>query len=81
MSNFLNRKFESTFSISHDQELMEERLSLSVVIGQTSYSFGLDFLIYMLEEELKVSKKQFPKVPSWKRDCQEWNKFILEIYA
>ena len=35
----------------------------------------------MLEDELKVSKKQFPKVPSWKRDCQEWNKFILEIYA
>ena len=70
MLNFLKRKFESTFSISHDQELMEERLSLSVVIGQTSYSFGLDFLIYMLEEELKVSKKQNPKVPSWKRDCQ-----------
>ena len=29
--NFLKRKFESMFSISHDQELMEERLSLSVV--------------------------------------------------
>ena len=43
--NFLNRKFESMFSISHDQELMEERLSLSIVKGQMSYSFGLNFLI------------------------------------
>ena len=49
---------------------MEERLSLSVVKGQMSYSIGLDFLIYMSEDELKASKKQFPKVPSWKRDCQ-----------
>ena len=58
------------FSISYDQELMEERLNLSVVKGQTSYSFGLDFLIYMLEDVLKVSKKQYIEVPSWKRDCQ-----------
>ena len=70
MLNFLKRKYESTFSISHDHELMEERLSLSVVKGQTSYSFGPDFLIYMLEDALKASKKQFPKVPSWKKDCQ-----------
>ena len=68
--NFLKRKFESTFSISHDQELMEERLSLSVVKGQTSWLFGPNFLIYTLEDELKGSKKQNPKVPSWKRDCQ-----------
>ena len=68
--NFLKKKFESMFSISHDQELMEERLSLSVVKGQTSDLFGPNFLIYMLENELKASKKQFPKVPSWKRDCQ-----------
>ena len=58
------------FSISYDQELMEERLSLSVVKGQTSYSFDPNFLIYMLEDEFKASKKQFPKAPSWKRDCQ-----------
>ena len=70
MLNFLERKFESTFSISHDQELMEERLSLSVVKGQTSWLFGLNFLIYILEDKLKVSKKQNPKVPSWKRDFQ-----------
>ena len=70
MLNFLKRNYESTFSISHDQELMEERLSLSVVKGQTSYSFDPDFLIYMLEDELKASNKQYPKVPSWKRDCQ-----------
>ena len=81
MSNFLNRKFEPTFSISHDQELMEERLSLSVVKGQTSWLFDPNFLIYKLEDELIASKKQNYKVPSWKRDCQEWNKFILEIYA
>ena len=70
VSNFLKRKIESTFSISHDQELMEERLSLSVLKGQTAYSFSLDFLIYMLEDDLKVSKKRYPEVPSWKRDCQ-----------
>ena len=70
MLNFLKRNYESTFSISHDQELMEERLSLSVVKGQTSYSFDPDFLIYMLEGELKASNKQYPKVPYWKRDCQ-----------
>ena len=70
MLNFLKRKYESTFCISHDHKLMEERLSLSVVKGQTSHSFGPNFLIYMLENELKASKKQFPKVPSWKRDCQ-----------
>ena len=58
------------FSISHNQELMEKRLSLSVVKGQTTYSFGLDFLIYLLQNELKGSKKQYPKVPSWNRDCQ-----------
>ena len=52
MLNFLKRKYESTFSISHDQELMEERLSLSIVKGQTPYSFGPDFLIYTLEDEL-----------------------------
>ena len=62
--NFLKKKFESMFSISHDQELMEERLSLRVVKGQTSYSFGLDFLIYMLEDELKVSKKRYLEVLS-----------------
>ena len=70
MLNFLKRKFESTFSISHDQELMEERLSLSIVKGQTSWLFGPNFLIYILEDELKASKKQNPKVPSWKIDCQ-----------
>ena len=70
MLNFLERKFESTFSISHDQELMEERLSLSVVKGQTSWLFDPNFLIYRLEYELKASKKQDPKVPSWKKDCQ-----------
>ena len=58
------------FSISHEQELMEERLSLSVVKGQTSWVFGPNFLIYILENELKTSKKQNPKVPCWKRDCQ-----------
>ena len=58
------------FSISHDQKLMEERLSLSVVKGQTTWSFGPKFLINLLEDELKASKKQNPKVPSWKRDCQ-----------
>ena len=58
------------FSISHNQELMEKRLSLSIVKGQTTYSFGLDFLIYLLQNELKVSKKQYHKVPSWNRDCQ-----------
>ena len=68
--NFLKRKFESTFSISHDQELMKERLSLSVVKGQTSWLFDPNFLIYKLEDELIASKKQNPKVPSWKRDCQ-----------
>ena len=68
--NFLKKKFESMFSISHDQELMEERLSLRIVKGQTSYSFGLNFLIYILEDELKASKKQNTKVPSWKKDCQ-----------
>ena len=52
------------FSISHDQELMEERLNLRVVKGQTSYSFRLDFLIYMLEDELKASKKRYPQVLS-----------------
>ena len=70
MLNFLKRKFESTFSISHDQELMEERLSLSVVKGQTSWLFDPNFLIYILEDELKASKKKNPKVPSWRRDCQ-----------
>ena len=64
MLNSLKRKFESMFSISHDQELMEERLSLRVVKGQTSYSFGLNFLIYMLEDELKVSKKRYLEVLS-----------------
>ena len=49
---------------------MEERLSLSVVKGQKSWLFGPNFLIYILEDELKASKKQNPKVPSWKRDCQ-----------
>lgn len=49
---------------------MEERLSLSVVQGQTSSLFGPNFLIYILEDELKVSKKQNPKVPSWKKYCQ-----------
>ena len=58
------------FNISHGQELMEERLSLSVVQGQMSWLFGPNFLIYILEEELKASKKQNLKVPSWKRDCQ-----------
>ena len=58
------------FSISHDQKLMEERLSLSVVKGQTLWLFGPNFLIHILEDELKASKKQNPKVPSWKRDCQ-----------
>ena len=81
MLNFLKRKFESTFSISRDQELMEEDLSLSIVKGQTSWLFGPNFLIYILEDELKASKKQNPKVPSWKRDCQECNKSIFEIYA
>ena len=57
--NFLKKKFESMFNISHDQELTEERLSLSVLKGQTSYSFGLDFLIYILKDELKTSKKQY----------------------
>ena len=52
------------FSISHDQELMEEKLSLSGVKGQTSWLFGPKFLIYKVEEELKDSKKQNPKVPS-----------------
>ena len=47
------------FSISYDQELMEERLSLSIVKGQMSYSFGLNFLIYILKDELKASKKQY----------------------
>ena len=60
----------SKFGISHDQELMEERLSLSIVKGQMSWLFGPNFLIYILENELKTSKKQNPKVPSWKRDCQ-----------
>ena len=60
----------SKFGISHDQELMEERLSLSVVKGQMSWLFGPNFLIYILEDELKASKKQNPKVPYWKRDCQ-----------
>ena len=60
----------SKFGISHDQELMEERLSLSVVKGQMSWLFGPHFLIYILENELKTSKKQNPKVPYWKRDCQ-----------
>ena len=69
------------FSISHDQKLMEERLSLSVVKGQTSWLFCPNFLIYILEDELKVSMKQNSKVPSWKRDCQWCNKSILEIYA
>ena len=68
--NFLKRKFEITFSISHDQELMEERLSLSVVKGQTSWLFDPNFLIYILEDELKATKKQNPKVSSWKRNCQ-----------
>ena len=58
------------FSISHDQELMEEKLSLSVVKRQKSWLFGPNFLIYILEDKLKTSKKQNPKVPSWKRDCQ-----------
>ena len=49
---------------------MEERLGLSVVKGQMSWLFGPNFLIYILENELKTSKKQNPKVPSWKRDCQ-----------
>ena len=70
MLKFLKRKFESTFSIFHNQELMEDRLSLSVVKGQTSWLFNPNSLIYILEDELKVSKKQNPKVPSWKRDCQ-----------
>ena len=52
------------FSISHDQKLMEERLSLSVVKGQTLWLFGPNFLIHILEDELKASKKQNPKVPS-----------------
>ena len=43
--NFLKKKFESMFSISHDQELIEERLSLSIVKGQMSCSFGPNFLI------------------------------------
>ena len=58
------------FSISHDQKLMEERLSLSVVKGQTSWLFDPNFLIYKLEDELTASKKQNPKVSSWKRNCQ-----------
>ena len=70
MLKFLKKKFESIFSFSHNQELMEKMLSLSVVKGRTSYSFGLDFLIYLLTNELKASKKQYPEVPSWKRDCQ-----------
>ena len=49
---------------------MEERLSLSVVQGKMSWLIGPNFLIYTLEDELKGSKKQNPKVPSWKRDCQ-----------
>ena len=49
---------------------MEERLGLSVVKGQTSWLFGPNFLIYIFEDELKTLKKQNPKVPSWKRDCQ-----------
>ena len=40
------------FSISHDQELMEERLSLSVVQGKMSWLIGPNFLIYTLEDEL-----------------------------
>ena len=35
----------------HGHELMEERLSLSVVQGQTSWLFGPNFLIYILEDE------------------------------
>ena len=49
---------------------MEERVSLSILRGQTSWLFGPNFLIYILEDELKASKKQNPKVPSWKIDCQ-----------
>ena len=45
-------------------------MSLSVVKGQTTWSFGPKFLINLLEDELKASKKQNPKVPSWKRECQ-----------
>ena len=70
MLKYLKRKIESIFSFSYNQELMEKMLSLSVVKGQTSYSFSLDFLIYLLTNELKASKKQYPEVPSWKRDCQ-----------
>ena len=44
-------------------------MSLSVVKGQTLWLFGPNFLIYLLEDELKASKKQNPKVP-WKRECQ-----------
>ena len=61
---------ESTFSIFHDQELMEERLTISVVKGQTLWLFDPNFIIYKLEDELIASKKQNSKVPSWKRDCQ-----------
>ena len=49
---------------------MEKRLSISVVKEQTSWLFDPNFLIYKLEDELIDSKKQHPKVPSWKRDCQ-----------
>ena len=65
------------FNISHDQELIEEKLSLSIVKGQTSWLFGPNFLIYILEDELKVSKKRYSKVPSWKRD---YARLVVEGY-
>ena len=46
-----------------------------------SWLFDPNFLIYKLEDELIDSKKQHPKVPSWKRDCQQCNKSIFEIYV
>ena len=71
------------FSTSHDQELIEERLNLSVVKGQMSYSYGSYFLIYILEDEPQGFKEAIftHEVPHWKKECKKCFKSILEIHA
>ena len=57
------------FSTSHNQELIEERLNLSVVKRKMSYSYGSYFLIHILEDEPQGFKEAIftHEVPHWKK--------------
>ena len=86
VSSSLKRKFESTSSTSHDQELMEERNEVKPrrsKRAKTSKLFGLNFLNYMLEDEPQSFKEanSTPEVPFWKEAVNSEIESILQNHT